>query len=228
MVEFELGEGVKCGWFVPNGRGEVETVAGGYPLVLPVQTHTSNIGEVEGSDMVFANTDGLIVSRAAIAVGVRTADCVPIVVSAGDIGAVAAVHAGWRGTIAGILPRAIERLKEKGADVGQIKAVVGPCICCDCYEIDSELAGRFVEAGYNDYVKVAPREDPLGKVEMSQDRPHLDLAGINRRQLMDLGVHSENIIMSGVCTRHSGEGYPSWRRVSGETRRLITWIVMTS
>lgn len=221
----EMAPGVTAGWFVPDdGWNPSHPAIDDTPLLLPQQTHTVNIGEVFSTAESFSDTDALITRKRRMAVGVRTADCVPILLYAPDIQAVAAIHAGWKGTLGGIVTATTQRLMELGAQPSEIQAVIGACICGDCYEVSPELASMFIDAGYAEGVTAPPSQDPLTGKETNPRRPHLDLPAINKLQLESAGVLSPNIRLLNLCTRHSPLLLPSWRRTPGEPRRLITFI----
>lgn len=188
-------------------------------LVLPQQTHTANVALCTSADQTFADTDALITCDPAIAVGVRTADCQPILLYAPDIRAVAAVHAGWRGTFGRIGSNTVRRLTALGASPDGIKALLGPSICPECYEVSAELVVQFRAAGF--------RHLPSPN--------HLDLARLNAEDLADAGILPANITSTHQCTRHTTASpesaapflYPSWRREPGTTTRLISAIRLT-
>lgn len=188
-------------------------------LVLPQQTHTAHVDICTSPGQTFADTDALISLDPAIAVGVRTADCQPILLYAPDIRAVAAIHAGWRGTFGRIGSNTVRRLTALGANPAGIKALLGPSICADCYEVSAELVVQFRAAGF----RHLPSPD------------HLDLARLNAEDLADAGIPLANITFTHQCTRHTTASpesaapflYPSWRREPGTTTRLISSIRLT-
>lgn len=201
-MQLYLGQGIRAGVIVDAER------AGG-KVLKPVQTHSCNVavipavGEMPSVD----GTDALISFRPGLRIGVRTADCVPILLYAPDLGAVAAVHAGWKGSLGGITERTIKRLKDSGADPAKMVAAFGPSICGDCYEVSEELAQQFTEAGFADCL---PRFR------------HIDLQAVNRQRLISAGLSPENIFISDICTLETLR-LPSWRRHHTDTR-LLTWI----
>ncbi len=201
-IEFESG-GVKAGvvsddMMMPD-------------VVRPVQTHSCNVGVIDSDGVIPAlnDTDALVCLAKGIRVGVRTADCVPVLVYAPDIKAIAAIHAGWKGTIGGIVGKTMKRLAGLGADLSKAEAAFGPSICGFCYEVSPELAGQFAESGYRDCI-VAER--------------HVDLEAVNRKQLIAAGIPDSRIHGKLHCTYTTG-WLPSWRR-SPTTLRLLTWIEM--
>lgn len=191
-------------------------------VTLPCQTHTVRVGEVADASMAgttdaYPDTDGLVTLCRGAEVGVRTADCVPVVVYAPGVEGVGAVHSGWKGTLGNITGEALRWFESKGADMSEVRAYIGPAVCGDCYEVDEGLAERFVEAGHGH------------AVSRSGGKPHIDLRAVVRRQLIEAGLRPECIEVSPCCTRHSTDGqgrplYPSWRREPGIKTRLLTSI----
>lgn len=194
----------------------------GYSLVMPCQTHTSNVGVVTDVGQRFPDTDALVTRLRGIAVGVRTADCVPILMNAPDIGGIAAVHAGWRGTVADIVGNTVDCLVSMGADVSRLRVAFGPSICGECYETGSDVALKFKDAGLGGAVIYGVGSDPLGEKAFDESSVRIDLQKANAILLGRKGILPGNISYCGECTRHSAKGWPSWRRENGTTRRLAT------
>ena len=141
-------------------------------------------GELGRADALLENTPGAVVA-------VKTADCVPVLLVDDRLRAVAAVHAGWRGTAAGIVRRVVGAMRERyGTVPGDLHAAVGPAIGKCCYEVGPEVAAQFGKDG----------------------RVHLDLAAENQRQLVDAGVAPGRIDLSGLCTMCHPEDWHSFRR----------------
>ena len=182
-------------------------------LIMPMQTHTSNVVWItdkialESPDSkpspILPDTDALITDTPNIAIGVRTADCVPILLYADDIKAVAAIHAGWKGTINGIVDNAIDMLIDKGSVPTHIFACFGPSICRQCYEIDFALAQQFIDAGFADCITYDDFIDPLTENKFTEAKPHLDLVKVNFKRMINKGLTSLNINTSSPCTRHT-------------------------
>lgn len=181
-------------------------------VVLPVQTHSCNcrIIREDGCIPELDDTDALICLRRGVRIGVRTADCVPVVVYAPDIHAVAAVHAGWRGSLGGILSVTLRELVNLGADPAQMEAAFGPSICGKCYEVSEELAMQFAQAGF---------------AECISGKRNVDLEAVNLCRLLKAGVPLSNITRKRCCTFETAE-LPSWRREE-TTSRLLTWITLS-
>lgn len=200
---------------------DVNVIAGIYPdaslapagVVTPVQTHSCNVAVIgrDGKIPPLGDTDALISLCPGITVGVRTADCVPVLLHAPDIGAVAAIHAGWRGSLGGIVSDTLSRLVALGAETAGIEAAFGPSICGGCYQVSEEMVGDFRRAGF--------AESVIGE-------RNIDLEAVNRRRLLQGGVPPENIHPGVGCTCETLL-YPSWRRRQ-TPRRLLTWIALTA
>lgn len=207
-IKLEVGPNVKAYSFP-----DVEAALKKYgPVVIPDQKHTANVDFADGSCGAFPSTDALITDVKGLTIGVRTADCVPILLNAPDIGAVAAIHAGWKGTLAGIVRNSVDRLIGMGAEPSKMYTAMGPCICGKCYEVGPELAEVFSKEGFGDCVFT-----PGG------GREHLDLPAANRKILLGCGLISDHIAMPPICTLESS-GWPSWRRTPGTQSRLLTFI----
>lgn len=180
----------------------------GLAVLLPVQTHSCNVAEVD-SPRPLPDTDAIITRTPGLRIGVRTADCVPLLLHAPDIRAVAAIHAGWKGTLGDIAGNAVRCLIEAGASPLLMQAAFGPSICGACYEVSAELADDFRRAGFSDCI--------------SGSR-HVDLEAVNRSRLLALGLKAENIRPKPMCTFETAV-LPSWRRCATD-RRLLTWIML--
>jgi hypothetical protein len=152
-------------------------------------------GELGEGDALLENTPGSVVA-------VKTADCLPILLVNGRHRAVAVVHAGWRGTAAGIAQRAVEAMRAQfGSLAGDLDAAIGPGIGKCCYEVGPEVAAEFGQQG----------------------RAHVDLAEANRRQLMDAGVTPERIYASNLCTMCRCEEFHSFRRDKEAAGRMYSF-----
>ena len=146
--------------------------AGAARFVSVNQVHGANVLVVEHDEPAEERrADALVTARADVLVGVHVADCVPVLLARGDGRRVAAVHAGWRGILAGIVARALEALG------GDTLAAIGPCIAAEAFEVGPEVAEAFVRAGLEHAVR--PRADA---------RPHVDLRAAAETQLRAGGV----------------------------------------
>ncbi|MFZ5445019.1 MAG: peptidoglycan editing factor PgeF [Myxococcota bacterium] len=179
-------------------------------LVTAKQVHGDRVvlaAEVDAT----TEADAVWTAERGVAVGVRTADCLPILLEDPRTGAVAAVHAGWRGVISEIVVRAVERLEAQGARVGDLRVAVGPGIQACCFEVDGDLPQRFSAAFGTDVVI------PTGA------RVHLDLPRAVRRSLERHGVPQSHVAVLPHCTR-CDERFFSHRRDRGVTGRHLSFI----
>ncbi|MCX4240313.1 peptidoglycan editing factor PgeF [Paraliomyxa miuraensis] len=142
-------------------------------------------------------------------VGVLTADCVPVLIADRQGEAVAAIHSGWRGTVAGVVARAVRVLAEAGVPPERLVAAIGPCIEQDAFEVGEEVAAQFDEA-------FVERE--------RWPKPHVDLVGVVRAQLRGQGVPEESIERVGACTHAHPERYFSFRRDGGGIGQMMSFI----
>jgi YfiH family protein len=150
------------------------------------------------------DADALIENTPGIAIGVRTADCVPVLLADPVHRAVAAVHAGWRGSAKQIVPAAIRAMgAEFGTQPEHLHAAIGPSIGPCCFEVGPEVAREFGVT--------AP-----GQV-------HLDLWRVNAMQLEAAGVVGSNVSIAEECTM-CHEGYHSFRRDREAAGRMVSWI----
>jgi YfiH family protein len=160
--------------------------------------------------------DGMITAAPGIFLGVLTADCVPMLLVAPQKKVVAAVHAGWRGTLAGIARKAVTLLKENyGADPQEIEAALGPAIDSCCYEVGSDV----LEPMRGRWGALADRA-----IRSVDGKTYLDLRALNRGILEAAGVPPSKIHQVGPCTCCAREDYFSYRRERAETGRQISLI----
>jgi hypothetical protein len=200
-------------------------------LYACTQVHGKDVVVVEGdedaAEVRGRKADGLVTAAPDVGVGVRTADCAPILLAVDDGSAVAALHAGWRGAVGGIIDEGVRALSARaGTTPSRIVAAVGPTIGLDAFEVGPEVvaAARAVLPDVDDLTRPG-RPDPHG------DRVHLDLAGLCLRLLRRSGV--ERCERVGECTVTREDLYFSHRRdvtlkKGTETGRQMSVIARTS
>lgn len=163
--------------------------------------------------------DALVSDAARVLIGVKTADCVPILLGDPKTGAFAAVHAGWRGTVAAIVTHALHRMaNEYGTRSADVRAVIGPAAASCCYEIGAEVIATFKEK--------FPNSDKLFTPTRA-GHARIDLFEANRDQLLAAGVKPDKIHISGLCTMCRTDLFFSYRRekrIQGKTGRLMAVI----
>jgi len=159
--------------------------------------------------------DILLCREAETPIAVRTADCLPILMADPINRIVAAVHAGWRGTAAGVITKAVEQMIMMGAQRKQIHASLGPAIGPCCFEVDSDTAVRLKAsvAGADQAITYSPE-------------PHPDLAKINLLQLNKAGVKAAHIENLSICTCCHPERFYSFRRDHGTTGRHLAVVAL--
>ncbi|MDF1565095.1 MAG: polyphenol oxidase family protein [Deltaproteobacteria bacterium] len=197
----------------------LEAAAGVEPVAQVSQVHGRRMVEVPArldaagwAELSRVEADGLYTAAPGVSVGVRTADCVPLLAcGAGEGGrtAVAAIHAGWRGTLEGIAAAGALVL----GPLESVEVAIGPSIRRCCYEVDEALARRFVDA--------------LGEEVVDRTRgpkPHLDLVEANLRVLAGAGVPRERVEVLNACTACDAERFFSHRRDRGLTGRHLSFI----
>ncbi|HXB57779.1 MAG TPA: peptidoglycan editing factor PgeF [Vicinamibacteria bacterium] len=147
--------------------------------------------------------------------GIETADCLPILLVDPRRRVVAAAHAGWRGTVAGVVRRVLEVLRADGSDPRQVLAAVGPGIGACCYEVGEEVREAF-----------GPESSPLF-LAGPRGRPHLDLRAAVVSQMEGAGLASANIHHLSDCTFCHADHYHSYRRQGPGGGRMISFVGWT-
>lgn len=169
------------------------------------QVHGTNWVEVRSPHQKCGETDALISFSRGLPVAVVTADCVPVLLARRSGGAVAAIHAGWRGTYNGTVDRVLEELVSRGENLKDWVAAIGPSIRACCYEVSEELIGDFK----NRFTEVSPKQ-----IEPSFRK--LDLQEIHETRLRRAGLAEVETIQ--MCTFCSG-GFHSFRREKNSNRQ---------
>jgi polyphenol oxidase len=163
--------------------------------------------------------DIIISDDPAVAVGVRVADCAPILLFDVRTNVVGAVHAGWRGTAAGVARAAIQAMETTfGCKPAGIVAAIGPCLGACCGEMGPEVVDLFRAAGHSS--GDLDHWFTIGKAS----RPYLDLERANRDQLVSMGVATERIHASGFCTKTNRDRMHSYRADGARAGRLLAAI----
>jgi YfiH family protein len=166
------------------------------------QVHSSLCVSAEGRAGLLGEGDALIENQPGSVVAVKTADCIPILLVDERQRAVAAVHAGWRGTAARIAAHAVAAMSRRfGTRPEDLHAAVGPGIGKCCYEVGAEVAARFG----------------------GQGRGHIDLPAANRRQLEEAGVTPERVYASNLCTMCRPQEFDSFRRDQEAAGRMYSF-----
>ncbi len=210
-------------------------------LVTLRQIHSTQVLRVDGTtaaDRAVLSGDGLMTDEPGVVLGIQTADCIPVLVADTKKHAVAAFHAGWRGTVNRIVEAGVGKMRlEFGSDPRDLVAAIGPGIGQCCYAIGEEVLHEF-QSQFS-YANVLFREvydsDPIRNkypmLFLSARAPghsdigpqlHLDLAEANRRQLLDAGVTAISVV--GECTSCLPNRYFSHRGERGFAGRMLSVI----
>lgn len=209
-------------------------------IIMPHQTHgveSRIIGEefatlpdgvkkmlLEGVDAVMTNIPGMCI-------GVSTADCIPVLLYDEEHHAAAAIHAGWRGTQARIVHKAVQEMRMAyQTDPTKLKAVIGPGISLDNFEVGDEVYAAFEQAAFDmsaiaeERIKRNPNADDPAKA--FERKWHINLPLANIQMLTHNGVDEANIINTGICTFDNADNYFSARRLGIESGRIYTGIII--
>jgi YfiH family protein len=206
---------------VSENRRRLERAVGG-ALAVARQVHGANVVRVRAGDdrdtLTRTDADGLCTDAAGVVLGVFVADCIPALLVDPRTGAVAAVHAGWRGTVAGVLPAAVRALQaEFGARPGDLRVALGPAIGPCCFEVGPEVVAAFEalvpDARPSRIVVPSPRGE-VGKA-------NVDLKAANRLLLERAGVAPEAIDAGPECTHCDRARFYSFRRDGNATGQLM-------
>jgi YfiH family protein len=181
--------------------------------------------------------DASLTSAPGLLLGIQTADCVPILLVDAKKRAVAAVHAGWRGTLARIAQKTVGEMRMHfSSNPADIFAALGPAIGCCCYEVGTELVTEFTSqfadvAEYFDELRTGEEPNPLQWLNMMppghQPPPQnvrLDLRKANRSQLLAAGLNQANIFVSDLCTACHTDLFFSYRKEGANSGRLLATI----
>ncbi|HKG13182.1 MAG TPA: peptidoglycan editing factor PgeF [Pyrinomonadaceae bacterium] len=205
-----------------NRRRFVSLVGGRWALAACWQVHGRDVRVVRDLSEVQNESercDALATDLRGVLLGVKTADCVPVLLGDSRTGACAAVHAGWRGTLAGIVRHALATLnKEFGTKPEDVRAAVGPAALACCYEVGPEVLEAFRAEVSNADSLFTPT---------SEGRALIDLHRANLEQLTDSGVRPERVHALPLCTICRPEDFFSYRRdkkLHGRTGRLLSVI----
>ncbi len=182
----------------------------GQPSATVKQIHSDRVVLARGPGSL-GEADALITDRSGFALSVRTADCVPILIADPDHHAVAAIHAGWRGTVSRIAVGSVEAMRQHfGSDPAALAVAIGPAIGRCCFEVGPEVASEFAA--------LFPERHDL------RSKTYIDLPEANRRQLVEAGVPSDRIFTADLCTRCDSARFHSYRRDREGSGRMVTAI----
>ncbi len=193
---------------VAENRARVAAYLGAAPanLISLYQTHSARAVAVRApwERDAAPQADAMVTDQAGLALGVLTADCVPVLLADGAARVVAAAHAGWRGALSGILEATVGQMEALGAERGRVRAAIGPAISARAYEVGEEFESAFLEADAGNGVYFT-RPD-------AGERPHFDLPRYVADRLRAMGLAGMEDL--GICTYAGESRLFSFRRAT--------------
>ena len=199
-------------------------------LILPRQTHGNKVicidrefieqSKEQQTELLYG-IDAIITNLPQTCIGVSTADCIPILLYDDTKGVIAAIHAGWRGTVAKIAGECISTMQKRyNCQPSDIKAIIGPGISLESFEVGDEVYEEFANAGFpmNEVAKRLPA--------VNGEKWHIDLWETNRIQMTECGIKTENIITAGICTYKHHTEFFSARRLGINSGRIFNGIMI--
>lgn len=229
-VNYYCGDNEGC---IARNMDSLKSLLGVGQVFMPHQVHGTEILQVKqaepwkGMADDLEGVDALITNVTGVCIGVSTADCIPILLYDEAHHSAAAIHAGWRGTVKRIAAKAVESMRDSfGTHPEELKAVIGPGISLEAFEVGDEVYDQFREAGFP-IEKIARRYPaklpPLGGIE-GGSKWHIDLPLCNLLQLEEAGVCQ--IELSGICTWQQSDDYFSARKLGVNSGRILTGVVL--
>lgn len=194
-------------------------------LLLPHQVHGVETRVIEKDffslspstqHLLLEGVDALITSVPQVCIGVSTADCIPVLLYDTKHHAIAAIHAGWRGTVQRIVQHTLSMMRQVyDTSAADVYACIGPGISLKNFEVGDEVFERFAKAGF-----------PLSSISVKKTKWHLDLPECNRLQLIEEGVKAHHILQTGICTYDQIDQYFSARRLGLASGRIYNGILL--
>lgn len=177
--------------------------------VRPYQTHTDNVKVVRKIEKL-EDTDGILTNKKEIALITTSADCISLLLYDPVKKAIGSIHSGWKGTLKGIIVKAIEKMKnEYKSNPEDIICCICPSIRQCCFEVDEDVKDLF----YNKYKDLKNIDEiiKLGDKKEGKQKYYIDTVKINIELLKNIGLKEENIIDSNICTMCHSKEFHSYR-----------------
>lgn len=186
---------------VKENRRLIAEILGANHLVSLSQIHSDQVEIITEAPAHALEADGLVTTVKGLAISALHADCGPILLEDSENEVIGACHAGWRGALGGVIESTIAAMCEVGADTSHIKAVLGPCISPQNYEVGEDFKAEFIEMeeSYERFFK-----------NSENGVPHFDLPAFILSRLKASGI--EKCEWTGECTYADEKGYFSYRR----------------
>ena len=218
---------------IARNMDSLKSLLGVGQVFMPHQVHGTEILQVKqtepwkGMADDLEGVDALITDVTGVCIGVSTADCIPVLLYDEAHHAAAAIHAGWRGTVKRIAAKAVESMRDSfGTHPEELKAVIGPGISLEAFEVGDEVYDQFQEEGFpkERIARRYPAKLPsFGGIE-GGFKWHIDLPLCNLLQLEEAGV--SQIELSGICTWQQSDDYFSARKLGVNSGRILTGVVL--
>ncbi len=201
---------------VEENRSRFYNAFGVEKLATVNQVHGSAVFRLEGAlPAAPPEADAIVTDMGGIAIGMLTADCLPLLIHDPVNNAIGAVHAGWKGTALGVAMNTVKEMGRLfGSRPGDLKAAIGPAIGPCCYKVGENVMEEFLNNWRG-----------LESFLMLEDGLRLDLGAENLSQLLYIGVPQKNISASAPCTACTGDFF-SYRRDNGRTGRQLSFIML--
>lgn len=187
-------------------------------IIVPQQVHLAEVRAVtsQTKNTDLENIDAVITNERQLCIGISTADCVPILLYDTKNQAIGAVHAGWRGTVRKIVCNTIKEMKEHYGSLPQnLKAIIGPSISKEAFEVGKEVYDAFAAADFK-----------MSAIAEQKEKWHIDLWAANFNLLVAAGVELENISIANICTYNYYDTFFSARRLGINSGRMYTGILL--
>lgn len=196
-------------------------------LFTPKQVHGLRIADINqdflnadepAQKKMLEGVDAMISPLADCCIAISTADCIPILLYDQRQQIIAAIHAGWRGTVKGIVTATLQKMQERyGCQSIDIHAAIGPGISLEAFEIGDEVYEQFQQAGFD-----------MGRIARKYEKWHIDLWKANHILLTEWGIPKEKIETVNICTFNHNEKFFSARKAGINSGRILTGIMRKS
>lgn len=197
-------------------------------IIVPYQVH-EDIIQVIPSDFhsytdekkvtFLTGVDALITNFPDFCIGVTTADCVPILLYDPEKNVIAAIHAGWKGTVKSIAEKTVVKMQQQfGCNPQDIRAAIGPCISKDVFEVGTEVYDAFQKSGF--------QMNEISFFNQETEKYHIDLVEANNFSLLKVGLRSNHITSANMCTFLNDRTFFSARKLSIHSGRMLSAIML--
>ena len=193
-------------------------------IISPRQTHTNNVVVIneDNLDYELQDVDGVITKLKGVALTIATADCQSIILYDKKNEVIGNIHSGWKGTLNKILNNGINlMIKDFSSNVEDIIVCIGPSIMGCCFEVDKDVVDMFTN-NFDDLEEFIR----LGEIKDGKQKYYIDTIGINKKELINLGILEENIYLINVCTKCNSDTYYSYRVQGQDSGRNVTLVCM--